>query len=289
VIWWRRAGAFLFWATIQTLFLAPRTGGFRGGRFEPLFQPPVGVLVNLAVAAGFLWWYVLRPAARRNRRRLATFRARPAGEAWHWLPFVVAAIMGLLASGLIVTARVLTPRENRMEFLERYARLPGGALAVLVMIAVVVPLLEEFLFRGWMQRSLERLLARRTPDRRTAGWLAIAVTSAVFAAVHFESFGFPLRVIFAVSSGYAAWTTRSIWPSVVMHGSYNAWALLLGGILPIQSTKDLAVLAARPAVLAPAALGFAASALLLAWALRAMAASRARPVERAGARALAIS
>jgi hypothetical protein len=66
-----------------------------------------------------------------------------------------------------------------------------------------------------------------------------------------------------------------------MHGAYNAWALLLGGMLPIESARDLPRLAARPSVLLPSALGFAASALLLAWALRAMAASRARPAERA--------
>ena len=62
-----------------------------------------------------------------------------------------------------------------------------------------------------------------------------------------------------------------------MHGSYNAWALMLGNVLPIESTRDLTRLAARPEVLGSAALGFLASALLLAWALRAMALARVRP------------
>jgi membrane protease YdiL (CAAX protease family) len=275
--WGPRVGAVLLWGTAQGIFLLPR----RMTPYVPLIPPAVGILVNLAVAAAFLWWYVWRSIARGDRRRLATFRVRPAGAAWRWVPIVVAGIMGLMPSGLIVSARLLVPPPERETIIERYGRAPAGALALLVTVAVVAPLLEEFLFRGWMQRTLERRFARagagRALGRRRAAWRAIALTSAVFAAVHFESFGFPLRLTLAVASGYAAWTTRSIWPSVVMHGSYNGWAMLVGLLLPVDSARDLVRLAARPAVLWPSALALVGSALVLVWGLRAMAAARARP------------
>ena len=277
MIWARRVGAVVLWSLLQGVFALPK--GFRMDPYQPLIPPPVGLLVNLGVAAAFLWWYVWRPAGRGDLRRLATFRVRSAGEAWAWFPVVVAGMLGVAPAGLIVSARVLTP-PDRTEVIEQYARVPGGSLALLVAIALVAPLLEEFLFRGWMQRSLERRFARELGDPGRAAWRAIAITSVLFAALHLQAFGFPLRLILAVASGYAAWTTRSIWPSVVLHGSYNAWAAMLGAVLPVESVTDLVRLAARPAVLWPAALGLVASTLLLAWGLRMMAAAAGRPAVR---------
>jgi hypothetical protein len=272
-----RLGTLVIWSTLNGVFLLPSP--FEpAGVYRPLVPPRLGVLLNLAVAVGFLWWFVWRPAARRNRRRLATLRVRPAGEAWGWVPVVVAAILGLAPAGLIVTARLLEPPSDRIRALESYARVPGAPLALLVAVALVAPLLEEFLFRGWMQHSLERLFRRGEDGRghRGAAWRAIAVTSVAFAAVHADAFGFPLRLVLAFAAGYSAWATRSIWPSVVLHGSYNAWAMALGAFLPVRTTRDLTRLAREGEVLWPAALGLLASAALLVWALARMAATAER-------------
>jgi hypothetical protein len=273
--WGRRVGAFLLWATVQGLFLAPASLA----PYRPLIPPLLGALVNVGIAAAFVWWFVRRPIARGERRRLATLRIRPAGAAWPWVGAAVVAIMGLTPSGLLVSARLLRVPPDRSTILEDYAKLAGGTVALLVLVAVIAPLLEEFLFRGWIQRSLERSFVRRAPDRERGAWRAILVTSVAFAAVHADAFGFPLRFSLAVASGWAAWSTRSIWPSVVLHGAYNAWAMALGGILPVRTARDLVALARSDAVFWPAVAGVVVSTAALVWAMRGV--SRAARAERA--------
>jgi len=159
---------------------------------------------------------------------------------------------------LIVLPRVLPVPRTGDGFTEAYLRQPFGAVALLVLVAAVAPLMEEFLFRGWMQRGLER---------RLRPWSAIVVTAFVFAAVHAQLFGFPLRFGFALASGYAAWATRSIWPSVVLHGAYNASLILLGALAPRLDEGALARYAHDARVFWPAVGGTAACVALAAFAL----------------------
>jgi hypothetical protein len=66
-LWLRRLGALLFWATIQGVFLLPAIPPL--DQVLPQVSPLLGALFNLLVAAGFVWWFVLRPRARGERRR----------------------------------------------------------------------------------------------------------------------------------------------------------------------------------------------------------------------------
>lgn len=259
--WGRRVGAFLFWGTAQGLFL--------------LTPPPVGILLNLAVAAGFVWWWALRPAVRRDPLRRATYRLRPVPTAVApWLLPVAAALVVFAGAMLVVVARFVPPPATE-RLLEAYARRPGGALAVLLVAVIVAPLLEEFLFRGWLQRALER--------RYPAG-VAIGVTALVFSLAHLQAFGFPARLVAGGVFGYAAWRTRSIWPGVVLHGLYNGLLLVGGGLVGrlLRREADEAALVAwaHDATVFGPALAVALLALLtLAAALAALgrAARRGRP------------
>ena len=271
-LWLRRVGALLFWAVAQTIFLIP------------LFQipPAVGVLLNAAIAAGFVWWFVVRPAARADRRRAATFRVRPVPQdASRWIVPAAVAMVGVVITALVVLPRFLQIPPDKTTFLDAYLEQPLGPAAVFVMVAVIAPLLEEFLFRGWMQRSLER---------RTSAWTAIAVTALTFGVVHGELFGLPLRIAFGLASGYLAWRTRSIWPSVVLHGAYNGSLVMLSGALPQVDERTLAGWARTDAIFYPALVALALASLTLAWAVRGMgdaaARVRARRIDRGTRRTL---
>lgn len=230
----RAAGAVLFWTTAESLFLVPAGAADwaavgEGRAYQPLVPPALGALLNLAVAAGFVWWFAARPRARQDPARQATFRLRrPAPGTWPRVALAAtAAAVG--ANALIV----LLPRFFRAPAgspLEAYARVPGGTAALLTVAVAVAPLLEEFVFRGWMQGALER--------RLRGAWPAIAVTAVVFAAVHMlqESppwFGFLPRFALAVGAGYAAWCTASVWPAVAMHATYNASLFAGEALLPL--------------------------------------------------------
>ncbi len=227
--WARAAGAFVFWNLAQGIFLIPARGPAAPDApvqqwYRPLIPPAWGALLNVLVALGFVWWFALRPAARQDARRRETFRIRalaPAARPWAAAAAALAAVA--VNAALLVLPRVTAlPREAPV--IEHFTRLPNGALAVASLAVLVAPLLEEFFFRGWAQGALER---------RMAPWPAILVTAGVFAALHgLDAFGLVPRLALATGAGYAAWATRSIWPSVGLHAAYNAALFAGGAILP---------------------------------------------------------
>jgi membrane protease YdiL (CAAX protease family) len=89
-----------------------------------------------------------------------------------------------------------------------------------VFAVAIAPLLEEFLFRGVLQRTLER---------RWRDWRAIVVATFVFALVHWHP-GFmpalPLYLFLGLAFGYAAYATRTIWAGVILHAANNAMAMV---------------------------------------------------------------
>lgn len=96
----------------------------------------------------------------------------------------------------------------------------GGPLVVgLMLLAVVVlgPVVEEIIFRGYLQSAL----AEKMPP-----WLAVGISSVVFAAFHLELGAFPLLAIVGVGLGAAYQITGTLWPAVLIHMVNNALAVV---------------------------------------------------------------
>lgn len=235
--------AVLFWGLMQGLVAVP-----------PAF---VGAALGVLVGAGFLWWYVVRRDYPGEMSRRATLRLRPPGPVLAWVPAVLVCAIGFAAASLVLAARVLPlPKSDAFEYFERMRH---GWVPFTVLAVGLAPMMEEFLFRGWMQRNLER----RLPPAR-----AILVTALVFAAAHFDLFGFSSRFVVGVAAGYLALLSRSIVPSTMLHAAYNG-SLLLADELPGElSDRTLVQWASSPGVLLGAALLAVVSALALAWVLR---------------------
>lgn len=97
-------------------------------------------------------------------------------------------------------------------------------MLILVFIAttVVIPFFEEFFYRGFIQNTLMRT---------GRPWLAIILSSVIFAAVHLgnadglTSF-LPLLAL-ALALGYAFYRTRSLLTCWLMHMLFNAFNLAL--------------------------------------------------------------
>jgi membrane protease YdiL (CAAX protease family) len=258
-------GALLFWGVVQGAFLLPSRVPVPGQPWpEFLIPPAAGVLLNMAVAAAFVWWFAARPAVRADARRRATYRLREgASSAAPWIVPAALSMIAVVMAALLVLPRI-RPIPEEQTFLDDYLRLPLGPAAVFVMVAVIAPLLEEFLFRGWMQRTLER---------RLGAWPAIAITASAFGLVHADLFGLPLRIAFGAASGYLAWRTRSIWPSVVLHGAYNGSLVILSGALPQVNERTLTAWAHTDAIFYPALGALALAGSALAWSVRRMGAA----------------
>jgi len=100
---------------------------------------------------------------------------------------------------------------------------PWTWLAVATVV-LVVPVFEEVLYRGLIQSGVRRVVP--------SAWLAVFITSAGFAAMHFSLIGsqgaataavaFVTLFLLSVCLGAAFERTRRIGVPIVMHGLFNA-------------------------------------------------------------------
>ena len=202
----KHIGVFLLWNVLVGLCLL-------------FVEPLIALPISLALFAMLLWGYMLRPArGEAPERRWATLRLRPLGGAaltWALVSIPVLLVLSW-ALGDIYTRLVPVPPESLNPFEELLAR-SDGRLLISVFAVGVAPIVEEFTFRGLVQRELER---------RYGAALGIAVGAALFALVHLLPWVFPLHFLLGIAFGFAVWATRSIWTGVLLHTANNAAAMI---------------------------------------------------------------
>lgn len=94
-----------------------------------------------------------------------------------------------------------------------------GLVAVLISVAVLPALCEEWLFRG----TLQPILFRGTGNLHLAIW----TSAALFSAIHMQFFGFIPRLLLGAVFGYLVAFSGSIWPAVVGHFVNNAGVVIV--------------------------------------------------------------
>jgi membrane protease YdiL (CAAX protease family) len=183
-----------------------------------LTVPPWAAVGVVAVLfPGFLYGYVL-PAGR------AELRLRPltGGALRATLATIPVLLVLTWALAAVWTQLVPIPPESLHPF-ERVTRTSTGRLALSLLAVASAPLLEELVFRGMVQRPLERRLG---PGR------GIALTAALFALFHFLPWLLPVHLFLGLAFGYAVWATRSVWAGVILHAANNTAAMLAMGMEP---------------------------------------------------------
>lgn len=88
--------------------------------------------------------------------------------------------------------------------------------SMFVVISLMPAVFEELAFRGVIQSSLERALNARD------AWL---IQAALFSVAHLSPLVFPSHFVIGLCFGYLRRCTRSIYPGMVAHGSWNALVL----------------------------------------------------------------
>jgi membrane protease YdiL (CAAX protease family) len=173
-----------------------------------------GVAAQVVVVAVFAWFSRRAPAPGPGPGRAALAGVGALVLVW---PMVTAAAFG---SGLVaerITGEPVEPIAH--ETLQLLVENPtSGWLAVIVAtVLVAVPVLEEVMYRGILQQTLVEIVGGR--------WVAIFVTSAVFAWMHWGAVpGHALPALFVLSLGFG-WVyerTGRLSACIAMHVGFNA-------------------------------------------------------------------
>lgn len=116
---------------------------------------------------------------------------------------------------------------------ERLPALPSAeiwqlALTFLVLIAIIASMpaiIEEFIFRGVLFRTLG------------SSWRTVFITGMLFALMHLDAVTLPSKLAMGFALGAAVLLTRSVWTSSIMHYTNNALALITAFLIPAPSIR----------------------------------------------------
>ncbi len=109
------------------------------------------------------------------------------------------------------------------ETAEELVDVVGGAgdwILLTIVVAVMAPLVEELFFRGFLLGALRRIA---TPA------VAVVLSSAAFALVHFLPILFPGTFLLGLVAGAVTIRTGRLAPAIAMHLGFNATTLVVLG------------------------------------------------------------
>ncbi len=94
-----------------------------------------------------------------------------------------------------------------------------GFILLFFAVAILAPIGEELLFRGFLQQFLEKHWKDITRS--------ILVTALLFSIIHMNLYWFIQIYFLGVILGFLSWKTNSVVPALILHGLNNAIAMLL--------------------------------------------------------------
>lgn len=192
----------------------------------------VGGLAGLWVGfAGALWL---------ASRSSGTGRvARDMGLQFRWVDALVGPLVGV-AGQLVLLPLLYLPLAPFVPNLSKRLSEPakhltggfkGSDLAVIAVLTVlVVPVIEELVFRGLFLRGALRAFAGA--GRLIGPAMAVVLTGVVFGLAHFEALQFLGLAAFGVVLSYMAYRTGRLGPSIFAHGAFNLVAVVAVATVP---------------------------------------------------------
>ena len=136
-------------------------------------------------------------------------------------PLVLAALTATSFLGQFLWGRQYQLKQHQeLVLLVQYPQLSLRILIAVVAV-VVIPILEEMLFRGLFQTTLCSFLR----IRQTA-WTAIIASSFLFTVMHSESAHWPALFILGVVLGYSYEKSGSLFRPIFLHSFFNAASVM---------------------------------------------------------------
>jgi len=160
----------------------------------------------------FTWLVVLRP----HRLRLADIGLRPTYRSWYRL--AVAAGLLCVPAASVINVAFQTLLGEPVENPQLKALAPEGfnwtsLVAMLLLVGVLVPVIEEIIFRGlvfgWLRKHLR--FAYAAP-----------IAAVLFACAHGVWPLVPVLTFMGLALAAMVERSGSLWPAIILHGTFNA-------------------------------------------------------------------
>ncbi len=208
----------IWWSTLVAILIGLEYASrFSGGTPDRNVLYRYSTAVGSAVVYVFLLVIVLAIAGWR-RDLLALRRPKSWPRAAGLMVLLLVVVTGVIDAidPLLHGAREqgLTPTHWEPSHAAAYA-------ANFIVIAFVAPIVEELTFRGLGFSLLERFGA----------WPAILVVGATFALAHGLLQAFPELALFGCALAWLRFKTTSVYPGMLLHGVFNAIALVAAATL----------------------------------------------------------
>lgn len=132
-------------------------------------------------------------------------------------PLVMAMMSLTILIMRLLDKKFVVPQHEALEVITQSNAVPLQVLMI-VLAVLVAPLVEEMLFRGLFQTMLRSYLGRP--------WLAIAITSVLFAAIHADPEHWPALFVLAMGLGYSYEKSGSLFRPIFMHAMFNGLTIV---------------------------------------------------------------
>lgn len=190
--------------------------------------PPAWVVVAELVG---VWIGFLGAVFLASRLRGSGSVRRDMGLAFRPIDLIVGPVIGVAGQVLLLPLLYL-PLEHVVPHLQKKLsgpadKLTGGfpgadVVVIALLTVVVVPVVEELLFRGLFLRAFVRLFRGA---RALGPVLACVATGLVFGAAHLEGLQFLGLAVFGMVLAAVAYRTDRIGPTILAHASFNLVAV----------------------------------------------------------------
>lgn len=189
---------------------------------KPTSMAIISGLVGSAAIQLLLMWLYLRKHDRIKLLGLHDFGRIPLHKATGlaFLLVVAAMIFNFLYAQYAIPG--IGMQDEMKKILAEIARTPINMAAMFVAIAIAAPIVEELLFRGFLQNALTKYVPV---------WGAILLSSFLFSLVHLQPYAIPGLMSLSIAFGYLYHRTGSLRTNILLHMANNSFALFVSQVL----------------------------------------------------------
>ena len=192
--------------------------GFLPGGATDINRLLISQIMQTAITIGLIAFFLIKV----RKQQFSDIGLKPFAE-WRWLPLALAGgvLLYILTTFILGMLTVLFPELAEPQNVSNViaeAQTTWDIIAVVIAVAILAPLGEELLFRGYIYHSL-------TPHY--APLVSMLFTSLIFGAMHLDFLRFiPLSIV-GLFLNIVAMKSKSLYGSMVMHAAWNMVMVLV--------------------------------------------------------------